>query len=137
MSERHLALLEEMLQLLERYATSIRREDLDADRETWLKTKAALELAGQCAIDLALGIVTRRGLGVPQSYREAFFALARAGIIDATLAQQLAAWAGLRNVLAHIYTALDLDRIHSALSETEPLRAFHRIAAKELLPEPE
>jgi len=121
-----------MLALLERYAVTVKREDLDTDRETWLLVKGALEVAAQCAIDLALEIVTRRGLGAPQSYRDAFALLARAGILEAPLAAELEKWAGLRNVLVHVYTSMDLDRIHAALSETATLRRFEAAAAREL-----
>jgi uncharacterized protein YutE (UPF0331/DUF86 family) len=130
--EAHLALLLEMIQLLERYARTVKRGDLDADRETWLKVKASLEVAAQCAIDSALDLVSRRGLGAPQSYRESFAVLARAGLIDDALRLQLQAWAGLRNVLVHLYTSLDLDKVHAALQHTAPLRAFHAIVAREL-----
>jgi uncharacterized protein YutE (UPF0331/DUF86 family) len=132
MGESQLALLREMLDLLARYASSVRRTDLDTDREAWLKVKGALEVAAQCTVDLAIEIVSRRGLGVPQTYREAFEMLARAGVIGGELAGDLAGWAGFRNVLVHAYTVLDLDRLHAALSETAPLRAFHAIAAGEI-----
>ena len=137
MGEAQLSLLHEMLALLERYASTVRRTELDTDRETWLKVKAALEVATQCAIDLALELIARRGLGVPQTYRDAFLALARAGILDRGLAGDLQGWTGLRNVPVHMYTALDLDRVHRALGETASLRAFHALAARELArPEP-
>jgi uncharacterized protein YutE (UPF0331/DUF86 family) len=58
--------------------------------------------------------------------------LGRAKIIDDRLASDLAGWAGLRNVLVHVYTALDLDRPHQALSDTDSLSAFHAIAARDL-----
>lgn len=132
MSESHLALLLEMIALLESYARTVRREDLDSDREAWLKVKAALEVAAQCAIDAALDLVGRRALGTPQTYRESFAVLARAGIVDDELMRELQAWSGLRNVLVHMYTTLDLDRVHAALGNTSSLRAFHRIVAKEL-----
>ena len=39
----------------------------------------------------------------------------------------MAGWAGLRNVLAHAYPALDTDRIHRALTdERQDLVAFAR-----------
>ena len=132
MSETHLALLREMLELLDRYATTVTRADLERDRETWLKVRGALEIAAQCCIDLALAIITQRALAVPQTYREAFTTLARAGVIDGALAADLAGWAGLRNVLVHMYTALDLDRVHAALAATAPLHAFGTAAAREL-----
>jgi uncharacterized protein YutE (UPF0331/DUF86 family) len=132
MGEERLGLLREILELIERYSRTIEREDLDTDRESWLKVKAALEVAAQWTIDLALDLVARRGLGVPSTYRDAFLSLARAGIVDTALSTELQGWAGLRNVLVHLYTSLDLDRVHAALSETAPLRAFHAIAAREL-----
>ena len=57
--------------------------------------------------------------------------------MDHDLARELEGWAGLRNVLAHLYTALDLDRMDDALSETAPLRAFHKRAAAALAEEVE
>ena len=77
MAEQHLTLLFEMLELLEKYAAVVTRQQIEADREAWLKVKGALEVAAQCAIDLALAIIAARGLGVPQNYREAFNSLAR------------------------------------------------------------
>lgn len=132
MGESHLTLLHEMLALLDRYARTVDRSALDTDRETWLKVKAALEVATQCAIDLALALISRRGIGVPQTYRDAFQMLARAGVIDAALADELQQWAGMRNVLVHMYTSLDLDRVHAALSKTAALRTFHGIVASAL-----
>jgi uncharacterized protein YutE (UPF0331/DUF86 family) len=102
---------------------------------TWVKVKGALETAAQCAIDLALQIVAARELGAPETYRSAFQSLARAGILETQLASELEGWAGLRNVLAHIYTTIDLDRMYRALSRTSSLRAFHRIAATTLAAE--
>ncbi len=132
MGEAHLSMLLKTLALLERYAREVKRSDLDADWEVWLKVKAALEMAGQCAIDAALDLISARGLGTPQTYREAFAVLATHKVIDATLLQELQAWAGLRNVLVHMYTVLDLDRVHAALARTAPLRTFHAILAKAL-----
>ena len=120
------------LEVVDRYAREVKRRDLDEDWETWLKVKAALELAAQCAIDAALELISKRDLGVPQTYRDVFAVLANAKIIDSQLLEELRAWAGMRNVLVHMYTELDLDRVHAALSRTAPLRAFHAIVAKAL-----
>lgn len=132
MGEAHLSMLLKTLALLERYAREVKRSDLEADWEVWLKVKAALEMAAQRAIDATLDLISKRGLGAPQSYREAFTVLASAKIIDSQLLQELQGWAGMRNVLVHMYTALDLDRVHAALSRTAPLRTVHAILAKVL-----
>ncbi len=135
MGERHLNLLLQVLVLLDRYSETISTQQMESDLETWLKVKAALEVASQCAIDLALVLVSKRGLAVPQSYREAFFLLARDGLISPELAGALGRWAGLRNLLVHVYTALDLERVREALSDTSPLKEFHAVAARQLLKE--
>lgn len=132
MSERHLKLLAELIPLLRRYSREVTREQIESNRETWLKVRGALEVAAQCCIDLALAMLSKRKLGPPQSYREAFALLASAGVIDDELARSLERWAGFRNVLVHLYTTLDLDVVCRALGETAPLEAFGRIAAAEL-----
>jgi len=134
--EQHLALLQEMIELLRRYAANVSRAELGADRETWLKVLGALEVAAQCCIDLALQEVSRRGLGVPQTYRETFRALVKGGLIDVDLAEELEDWAGLRNVLVHVYTTLDLDRVHAALRETASLERFHAAIARAIAAHP-
>jgi hypothetical protein len=79
--ELQLRLLQQTLALIDGYARTVTREAIGSDHETWLKVKAALELAAQCAIDLALELCARRGLGVPPSYREAFTLLAGAQVL--------------------------------------------------------
>lgn len=134
MGEAQLDLFERLLRQLDLYASTVTREELELDFDTWLKVSRALELAAQCAVDLAMQIVARRGLGLPESYRETFGRLSSAGIITTEDAKQLAAWAGLRNVLAHMYASIDLDRLFAALKEDKAaLRRFGRVAAAELL----
>ena len=49
-------------------------------------------------------------------------------------ATALAGWAGLRNVLAHMYTSIDLDRLYAAMVEDKTVvRDLARIAARELV----
>jgi uncharacterized protein YutE (UPF0331/DUF86 family) len=133
MGESQLDLLERLLARLDLYATTVTRERLESDLDTWLSVSRALELAAQCCVDLALEIVAQRGLGVPESYREAFVRLAQDGLLTAAQSTALQGWVGLRNVLAHLYTAVDLDRLHAAMTEDKAiLREFGRIAAREL-----
>lgn len=134
MGEAQLDLLERILARLDEYATSVSRTELESDLDTWLKVSRALELAAQCSLDLAMEIVAKRGLGAPETYREAFTRLAQAGVITAEQSVALQGWAGLRNVLSHMYTALDLDRLYQAMCEDKRiLREFGRVAASELL----
>jgi len=131
--EAQLDLLERLLARIDEYALTITRAELESDLDAWLKVSRALELAAQCCLDLAMEIVAKRALGAPETYRDAFARLAAARVITAEESAALQGWAGLRNVLAHLYTELDLDRLYDALVEDKAvLRAFAAIAAREL-----
>jgi uncharacterized protein YutE (UPF0331/DUF86 family) len=131
--ESQLDLLERLLARLDDYAVDVTREQLESDLDTWLKVSRALELVAQCCVDLAMELVARRGLGVPETYRDAFVRLAQDGLLSAEQSTVLQGWAGLRNVLAHLYTSIDVDRLYAAMIENRrALRDFGRIAAGEL-----
>ena len=133
MGESQLELLERLLTRIDQYGQEVTRAQLEADLDTWLKVSRALELAAQCCLDLAMEIVAKRGLGVPESYRDAFVRLAQADLITPSQSLALQGWIGLRNVLAHMYTAVDLDQVFAAMTENKAtLREFGRLAAKEL-----
>jgi uncharacterized protein YutE (UPF0331/DUF86 family) len=88
-----------------------------------------LWLSVQLVIDLAMSLCVRLGLGVPDSYREAFERLSRAGRLDAQLAERLARAAGFRNLVAHAYEGLDMQRVHAFAKEgPSDLLEFLRIA---------
>jgi len=67
-----------------------------------------LQRACEASIDLAMHVVRRRRLGVPQETRDAFRLLQEAGVIAAPLADQLMRMVGFRNVAVHDYRQLDL-----------------------------
>lgn len=74
-------------------------------------------------------ILTEERLGPASSDREAFELLARAGLLPAEVARELSGWAGLRNVLAHLYTRLDLTLLHAAYTgDRGALRALRQAA---------
>ena len=132
MGESQLELLERLLGRLYQYGQEVTRAQLEADLDTWLKVSRALELAAQCCLDLAMEIVAKRGLGVPETYRDAFVRLAQAGLITPSQSLALQGWMGLRNVLAHMYTTVDLDQVFAAMTENKvTLREFGRLAAAE------
>ena len=67
-----------------------------------------LQLAIQAALDVASHVVSDESLGEPQTNRHLFDLLARAGWLDAALAERLSRMAGFRNVLVHGYDDVDL-----------------------------
>ncbi len=81
--------------------------------------------ATQIAIDLALKACLRLGLGTPTGYADAFRRLAEEGRLEPDLARRLALAVGFRNVVAHTYERLDMERVWRAAREgPADLRAF-------------
>jgi uncharacterized protein YutE (UPF0331/DUF86 family) len=74
-----------------------------------------LQRACEAAIDLAMHRVRVHRLGVPQDSREAFSALAHAGLLDPDLATAMQRMVGFRNIAVHDYQALNLDIVKSVL----------------------
>ncbi|MBI2901883.1 MAG: DUF86 domain-containing protein [Planctomycetes bacterium] len=116
--------LREALADLQRYAVTVPRDRFLADRDVQRQVLHALYVAVQACLDEAVEACQASGIEAGDTYREAFLALGRAGLLDPALASRLADWASFRNVLAHFYPVLDLERAHGALGEIDDLRAF-------------
>jgi uncharacterized protein YutE (UPF0331/DUF86 family) len=85
----------------------------------------ALYRAVQGCIDLGQHVIAERGLPVPSAYRDVFRVLGDAGVVEPDLAERLESWAGLRNVIARQYGALDFERVADALLDgSTDLEAF-------------
>ncbi|MCC6532629.1 MAG: DUF86 domain-containing protein [Burkholderiales bacterium] len=66
-----------------------------------------LQMAAQAALDVASHLVSDERLGEPQTNREMFALLERAGWIDAALSARMQAMASFRNLVAHGYAKVD------------------------------
>lgn len=71
----------------------------------------------EASIDLAMHLVATKGLGIPQSSREAFDLVQQAGIIDEHLAQKLKAMVGFRNIAVHNYQAVNLGIVQGIIEK--------------------
>jgi uncharacterized protein YutE (UPF0331/DUF86 family) len=90
-----------------------------------------LQRACETAIDLAMYVVNRRRLGVPQESRDAFTLLQTAGILPADLATRMQRMVGFRNIAVHEYTRLNLEVVHSIITkQLDDFRAFSSTVVK-------
>jgi uncharacterized protein YutE (UPF0331/DUF86 family) len=81
--------------------------------------------AVQAVIDLATSACVQFHLGAPQNYGEAFQRLMEAGYLEPDLSARLVRAAGFRNVVAHTYEQIEMDRVYRAAQEgPHDLRAF-------------
>jgi uncharacterized protein YutE (UPF0331/DUF86 family) len=112
---------------VERIATMLpaSAEEFRADRTAREVVTLNLFLALQECIALATHWLADAGWDVPQSYGEVFTVLEERGVLDAALASNLRSAVGLRNLIAHQYGVLDLDRMFEiARSRRADLLAF-------------
>ena len=71
-----------------------------------------LQMAIQNCIDIAAHIVSEEGYGVPGSSNELFYLLEEHNQIDRPLTEKMVQAIGLRNLIAHEYGTIDLEKIH-------------------------
>lgn len=114
--ERRLARIELLLRDL-RALARIERERFLADRGLEAQAERWLQLAAECALDLAHHLIASRGWAVPATYREAFLTLEREGVLAPALAQRMQGWAGLRNVLTHLDLEIDHERVYDVITQ--------------------
>ncbi|MCX7252436.1 MAG: DUF86 domain-containing protein [Burkholderiales bacterium] len=88
----------------EEYAAAGEHFDTDYTRQD----AAVLNIQRACeaALDMGQHLVRREKLGLPQSSRDVFELLARAGWIEAKLANSLQKMVGFRNLAVHDYQSL-------------------------------
>jgi len=67
-----------------------------------------LQLAIQAALDVGSHIVSDERLGEPETSRDVFRLLGRAGVVPGELLPRLEQMAGFRNVVVHLYQEVDL-----------------------------
>lgn len=113
--DRRLAKLEALLRDLRSLSENERTRFL-ADRGLQAQAERWLQLSAESAIDLAHHLIADRGWKTPASYREAFEILRAERVLDAQLSEQMQGWAGLRNILTHLYLEVDHSRLHEILA---------------------
>jgi uncharacterized protein YutE (UPF0331/DUF86 family) len=90
-----------------------------------------LQRACEASIDLAMHLVRRARLGIPQESRDAFDLLVGAGRLEPGLAESLKRMVGFRNVALHDYTRLDLAIVRAIIEKhAEDLLRFASAAIR-------
>ncbi len=119
-----LAKLEEYLGNLES-VYRLGREEILGDPGLLAQTERWMHLTVEASIDLAQHLIASRGWRTPTTNREAFQILRQNGVLTPELGKQMEGWAGLRNVLVHLYLEIDYDLLLTILEEElDQPRAF-------------
>lgn len=97
--------------IIERCIRRIQEEyEADPELEDWTHLDAMtlnIERACQAAIDMAMHVVSRQHLGVPESSAAAFELLQQGDCLTPDTADRLVGMVGFRNVAVHQYQELD------------------------------
>ena len=130
--ERRLGKLEELLRDLRALAETD-AESFLADRGLQAQAERWLQLAAECALDLAYQLIAERGWSTPATSKEAFTILHREGVLSGEQAARMGEWAGLRNLLVHLYPSVDHERLYEILTtELGQLEDFAGAVIREL-----
>jgi len=117
-----LALIETCVQQLRSLG---RPEAMRADVREERFVEHTLQIAIQAALDVASHIVSDERLGEPETNRELFDLLVRAGRLPPALAPTLRNMAGFRNVVVHGYQDVDLGVVEDVVrNHLDDLLAF-------------
>ncbi len=101
--------------------------ELAADRDALDLVSFNLMLAVQTCVDVASHLIADEGWPPAPDLATSFRRLHEHGVLDADLAGALGRAAGLRNVVAHMYTRVDPDLLFTAATRgLEDLERFAR-----------
>lgn len=70
-----------------------------------------IQIAIQNCTDIAAHIISEQGLGVPGSTSEMFYLLEENGYLDGELTGKMVKAVGLRNLIVHEYSKIELEQI--------------------------
>lgn len=127
--DRRIAKLEDLLSDLRQLATMPRNE-YERDHGKQAQAERWLHLAAECVLDLTHHLIADRGWRTPSSYRDAIRVLAEESVLDEDLAHDLEEWAGLRNVLVHLYLEVDHAIVYDILqNDLDQLQRFAEAVA--------
>jgi len=82
-------------------------EDIDRQESILIN----LQMAVQNCIDIAAHIISEEGFGVPGSTNEMFYLLEENGYLDRNLTEKMVKAVGLRNLIVHEYSKIELEQI--------------------------
>lgn len=76
-----------------------------------------IQRACEASIDLAMHIVAEKKLGLPQTSRESFDFLEKAGVVNQETAKSLKAMVEFRNIAVHDYQKLNLEILQKIVEQ--------------------
>jgi len=108
--------LNKVLEELERIKKISKNEFLN-DFSTILGAERALVLSTNICIDIGAHVLSINKISTPETYGEIFEDLMKLNIINEEIKENLIKFVGLRNLLGHLYTKVNNERIYHIIQE--------------------
>jgi len=117
--------IEENIVLLEELK-SIPFDKFSDDLKTSKCVERCLEISIQCILDICHHIIVDNNWPRPKDNKEAILTINQKGIIPSEFANRILPMVGLRNLLAHEYLKVDLNKLYSYLQNLQDFREFQK-----------
>lgn len=117
--------LGESLEELNRLA-KISKEEFLANKTLQNLAKWHFYVVVQSCLDLGNHIISIKGFAMPESYGDIISILRKENIIPKDLASLLDGMAGFRNLIAHGYFKIDLEKLYNYLKKLSLIEKFLR-----------
>ena len=109
-------------------------EDLQTDHTLKGAVERYLEVSLECTIDIGEMIISREKLKRPETYQEVFLVLGEHEILPENFAIKFAPSAGFRNRLVHMYSKIDINKLHYYLqNNVKDIEQFGKYIAQYLI----
>ena len=81
-------------------------------------------VVAQACLDLGNHVISIKGFEMPERYEDIIATLAKEGVISENLAKSLEGMGGFRNLIAHGYFKIDLNKLYGYLKKTKDIKRF-------------
>ncbi len=107
----------------------LKKEEL-FDKKTFYSVSMILFQLINRAIDLGEEIITEKKLGAPEKYKDIFYLLYKAKIIDLGKEQSFFRLVRLRNIIAHQYDEFNESDLFNAIPDLESIKTLVKTIKK-------
>lgn len=119
-----LKMLEENVADLERFKKENSIEKLKKSKYSGWALRYGFQESIQVVIDISCHLVSKYNMGNPDTYGECIELLRECNHIDIELEEKLLGMVGLRNLLIHEYSRIDIEKLYKYLEHLDDIRAF-------------
>lgn len=102
----------------------ISKEEFLANKTLQNLAKWHFYVVAQACLDLGNHVISIKGFEMPERYEDIIATLAKEKVISENLAKSLEGLGGFRNLIAHGYFKIDLNKLYGYLKKTKDIKKF-------------